>query len=359
MEFTDYLNVLRTYIGGNRSDSDYFDMVFCNCFDECVADQISKYNRQEKFNLLSGNRNPGAFCSKFLSKYNGEAFMEFLQQEISQDTVPLIIQDFKKRGVDIDGYDFDTSLNDIFLMIIKENAASYRSSKTSGGYKLRAELMEENQNGICPVEGCGNPLMLAADREHDHLLLNAYFFDENGPKDCSNSIGICGVCFSSGKINNMKLREKKRIFTENKKAYRALTSDENDSQLLSAINKMKTLDMDHSANLSYKSLAISRKISCDNAPLRRKVEMYVSAYFPQILEEFSKGDGENGYSFERLAKVMRTMFEKTNEETSDQGIVFETLVTRICELTDCGREISEILVSFFIQTCEVFYEISE
>ena len=282
-----------------------------------------------------------------------------LQREIAQDLVPQLQIEFQQRGASIRNFYFDEDLADLLAEILLKGSRIFRRKKTSGNFKLRSLLMEENHSQVCPVQGCGNLLALNPSDGNLHNKLHAFCFEKGEPMTFFNCIGVCGACFSTGGLDRAYLAKKKEEFGERGRLYKSLTSDENEPQLQAAVQKLKGLRPNEPQSLSFKSLKISKKIGDDYRHLRTMVESAVSAYFPSLQEEFSKGDGENGYSFERLAMAIKTMFLKAEREAQDKQKIFDALVERICALTDCDKSTAHIIVSFFVQTCEVFHEISE
>ena len=70
-------------------------------------------------------------------------------------------------------------------------------------------------------------------------------------------------------------------------------------------------------------------------------------------------DGKNGFHQNILAEQIRSCFIKMNDKTQDKELIFQHLVqwikTKTCSTYDSA---CEAVVSFFVQNCEVFYEIT-
>ena len=65
-------------------------------------------------------------------------------------------------------------------------------------------------------------------------------------------------------------------------------------------------------------------------------------------------------NFDRLSRKIRGCFEDLNEETKSKINIFNSLVDWLNEQTlNKSREACEAIISFYIQECDVFNEITK
>jgi len=64
--------------------------------------------------------------------------------------------------------------------------------------------------------------------------------------------------------------------------------------------------------------------------------------------------------FDLLASEIKTADLKSAGNTEDKIIIFNSMVSWMkSKITNTSKEVCEVMVSYFIQNCEVFDEISE
>ena len=154
------------------------------------------------------------------------------------------------------------------------------------------------------------------------------------------------------------MMQKKLEFMEKEKANRATGDILFPDRLRSAVQKLVSLPNSGLANLSYNSLKIRQKIPDDFLFLRQKIEDNVTRYFETLRQAFSDYDGENN-CFQSLQKSVREMFINIEQTSLNLSEIFNLMSTKISAQINEDIIVGEIIVSFFVQTCEVFNEISQ
>ena len=96
---------------------------------------------------------------------------------------------------------------------------------------------------------------------------------------------------------------------------------------------------------------VSDKLLCE------KVLSYVTQYFTFVRNEFKKLQPET--AFELIACQFKQFFLQAEKSLIKQDQIFDQLVEWVANKTQASRVASEIVVSFFIQNCEVFRETSK
>lgn len=116
-------------------------------------------------------------------------------------------------------------------------------------------------------------------------------------------------------------------------------------------------DMD---NLNYNAIPIANKFYLDERTIRAKVTGYVIEYYIYIHDLFNKLDGMNGFSFEILCSQIHACFKKMDTTKASKTEIFDQMVIWIDNKTkNISHNACEAIVSFFVQDCEVFDEITK
>ena len=92
-----------------------------------------------------------------------------------------------------------------------------------------------------------------------------------------------------------------------------------------------------------------------NNLLCNDVEGLVSSYFLYIKDLFKSLDNA---SFEAIASSFKHSYCQAVRQQLDQEDIFETLVQWVKKKTQCANSVARIIVSYFIQNCDVYGKLS-
>lgn len=195
------------------------------------------------------------------------------------------------------------------------------------------------------------------------ILANVEVLGENS--ECfDNKIVLCRDCHKEydehktiEKYNTM-LNLKKKLL-QNSKAQTALSHNVVEKELLDVVQQISSLSTASDLKsemepLSYTVMNVKEKIP-SNKFLRNEVENLVSNYFIYLKDLFKSLDE---ISFETIASSFRHSYWQAKKENLDQEEIFESLVNWVKSKTRCSSTIARILVSYFIQSCDVYGKIS-
>lgn len=83
-------------------------------------------------------------------------------------------------------------------------------------------------------------------------------------------------------------------------------------------------------------------------------------YYRKIEEFFEERERMRNIRFKKVKNEVSQMFETLDEQDLSQEEIFERMVFWLEEQTGCkDRKAREAFISFFVQNCEVFYEVAE
>ena len=114
------------------------------------------------------------------------------------------------------------------------------------------------------------------------------------------------------------------------------------------------------ATLNYAPVRLTKKFSADEFLLKNRVGMYVTSYYPYIRDCFKEQEGVNGFRLDALSLQIKSCFIKMEGLSDNKSNIFDQLVNWVMAKTcSTSREACEAVISFFIQNCEVFRDITE
>jgi len=154
---------------------------------------------------------------------------------------------------------------------------------------------------------------------------------------------------------------KKLSLVENNALQEKLDTLEIDAELYKLLDSLDSLvDPGAVAELQYKPNNIANKIEPGNFTLGMQVTDQITRYYGFLKNELSQRDGLNGFDFKELALSMRRCFNLMAQAGKKQTEIYSAMAIWVMDATgSTSLPACEILVSFFIQDCEVFNEIAE
>ena len=126
------------------------------------------------------------------------------------------------------------------------------------------------------------------------------------------------------------------------------------------VKKVCSLREDEMARLNYTPVKLTKKFSADEFLLKTQIGMYVTSYYPYIRDCFKEVEGVNGFRLTALSLQINSCFTKMEGISDNKADIVDKLVEWVMAKTlSTSRDACEAVISFFVQNCEVFHEITE
>ena len=117
---------------------------------------------------------------------------------------------------------------------------------------------------------------------------------------------------------------------------------------------------DINANLNDLPVNVKNKFYPKERVLKNKISGMITQNYTYVLELFKNLNGYNDFDFTSLCLRIKSCYEKMKTITNNKEYIFNEIVELIMRHTHSkSKTACEILISFFVQNCEVFDEISE
>ena len=129
------------------------------------------------------------------------------------------------------------------------------------------------------------------------------------------------------------------------------------SKVLLIFKDLKDEDLE-GLTLNYNAVRIKQKIGDSCLILRNKIEYNVVLYFKFIQEKLNNLCECSNTDFELISLNIRNVYLKSKKKGLDQEKIFDMMINWIVSKAQCSQIAAEILISFFVQNCEV-YDISQ
>lgn len=362
MLFKTFAQKLYRAIGCETTEGDFvFDVL-----SSVLADKYMKKDKILSKPYANGGRmlryyfeGTKSICNlaKKLIRYVDAKNFEYLYDNMFEDQPELIrnvVNEFANEIPEINDNNFALKLGKLLVDILFEASRKSIDISEDEYSKLRHDLYEE-ADGICPITGC--QLMISGDNAFKVVKI-----DKDLPNNFDNTIAIspnAGPTYfykdSNRHTNELGIIKDK--YFEKRRIKLLLDDAFYSKKLKSLIDKLDSNPTALDVSLKLKPMAIKNKIDT-TTKLYSAVNPFITDYYLFLSELFKEKDG-NSFNFEDLCKNVRANYLKLVEEDLSQEKIFDLLVENLSRKTQQSLLSCEIVISFFIQNCEVFDEISK
>lgn len=198
------------------------------------------------------------------------------------------------------------------------------------------------------------------------ILEDAERLGENS-EDFKNKIALCKSCHSNyddkktiDEYNNLLKIKKELLAKQSAKIdVSSVMIEDEISDVIIALEKLTDTDCEGIEKLSYNALKINEKIKSDHSMLRKSIRMYVTEYYFLVKQELKNLDQIKKLKFDQIASEVRTAYLKCASNDDNQNAIFESLVCWLRRKTGGSEEACRIVISFFVQNCEVYDKIPQ
>ena len=237
-------------------------------------------------------------------------------------------------------------------------------------------ILFDEVSGICPK--CTKPLMKRGKGQMTKLYEVAHIYpyspkpheiillkdEELLHKNVDHEDNLIALCRDCHKIfDNPRTVEGYREMVSIKRELQRLSKLKNgwfrnsiDEELNEVIGTLASYSGEALEELSFKAIKVDSKSDGTLEVLvKLKITNNIMYFYPKIKSKFSELDKRTPYTSDTIYSQVKTYYIKLKKEGFNQTQIFSALVEWLNEITDCNNVVvSEILVSFFVQNCEVY-----
>ena len=261
-------------------------------------------------------------------------------------------------------------LNNKEIKVAKSNPTRKKPTENMG------LVLFDEVGGICPK--CTKPLMKKNKGQMTKLFEVAHIYP-NSPRphefdllkgqerlseDVDDECNLIALCRDCHKIfDNPRTIEGYREMILIKKELQRLSNlqkswfDNNiDVEINKVIASLASFSGEALEELSLEALTVdSKSDETLNGLVKLKIKNNVIYFYSNIKSKFSELDKSEPYTSDTIYSQVKTYYLKLKKQNLDQTQIFSALTDWIKNSTDCkNTEVSEIIVSFFVQNCEVY-----
>ncbi|MEA5024110.1 hypothetical protein SDC9_41890 [bioreactor metagenome] len=180
-----------------------------------------------------------------------------------------------------------------------------------------------------------------------------------------NKIALCRDCHGTQDFHTtieeyLKLMEIKKTCLRQTALHDATSTLGLENEIETVIEKICELKESDISEINYKAVIIANKFVSDEMLLKSKITGYVMTYYTYIRDLFKNMERTTAFNLDILSGQIRACFIKMDSSGANKHEIFENMVNWVNNETQNTSKLAcEAIISFFVQHCEVFYEITE
>ncbi len=240
-----------------------------------------------------------------------------------------------------------------------------------------ARLLDE-ADYLCPL--CGHKLVEEKNGKDNKLYEIAHIYPHSptpaqaealksisrpeNTESLENLIPLCLQChrrqdFNTTEADYWKLYHKKRAMIRNHLGKQATADFDIESEIQKVVMSLQNLTREDIEQLSYSPVSIDDKVH--DPILNKSIRDDVTQYYSYIETLFRELDEIHTGISDNIAAAVKRCFLKQESESffQTEEELFDYMVSWLGTKTDGPRHICEIIISFFVQNCEVFRDSSK
>ena len=309
-----------------------------------------------------------AICYRLTPK----SFIESLNSRPAE-VLELLAQDLRPYATNVTPANVAEKLADIFVNIIRETAGiiapdvleKQKQLQSSSDLKTKyGKYLLQECEYRCVMNGCSRSLVLSSDSSVSEVYEVSCINKSKAPT-IDNIVALCPQCFAIYQMDNNKklmsiLDKRKKSLSNHMEILNLLSSSQLEEGLTEVISKITRLNQKDLFNSTLDPKELNEKIDPNkDIHLYMMVKQQVTTYFVKIQEILVNLDKRGVIDYEDLQAQMRSIYKKLkNTDRSDMEI-FGEISDKLHKATLQETTYCQIVVSYFVQKCEVFDAIAK
>lgn len=376
-EFSIYAQALAVYYKGEKKPPEFVRDLFAHIHKGAI-DKTDPHVSDADARTLKGYYYANSDITEMAKHIAGDLdigeFAKYVQLK-SDDSVMSLCETFKRICPDITEETYGIVLAEKFQEIIEKAAKPKKrggKEKSTGATNTHVSVTTDKygiyllaeEGCMCPNDGCTH-MLYVNDGNNSELVYKVEVIDPNRPSDDpDNLIALCPECAAkyrmqraAGSIQRMKdIKAKLQQDTADKE----LISDQKLQEgVRRVIAKIPQMQPQGPIDLNLDPVAVRSKIEPDNIALYLKIKTQVNFYFNIVHETFQQMGREGQLRFQPFCAQVKLNYIQLREEGRGQEEIYRKLTDWLQNATNEERDCCEIVISYFVQKCEVFDVITE
>ncbi len=311
-------------------------------------------------------------CKAIVYRLTPDNFIDSLNSR-PKATLELLANDLLSYDSSATSDNVANKLADIFVSIVREGAGLVSPDNLKEQKQLQSSsdlkakygkyLLQECGNH-CVMDGCSNALIITNGTNVSEVYEISPVIKSDEPS-IDNLVALCPQCFATYQMDNNKnvtkvLKKRKKALANHMENISLLSSSQLEKGLTDVITRISKLKQKDLFESSLDPKELREKIDPDiDIHLYMIAKQQVTTYYIKTEEILINLDKRNVIDYEDLQSQMRSIYKKLNKSKRNKIEIFEEISDKIHRVTLQNPLYCQIIVSYFIQKCEVFDAITK
>lgn len=378
VEFKEFFSMMKKRIS-DGADVPYFFKDLVAMITDVTEDEWG--TPKDPSTKLSKESTLRSYAKRGLSQKFAQSIVYRLKPEMfiaSLNTRPVTVRqfladDFRPYDSTADASNIASKLAKVFIDIIRSAAGLVEPTELEKQKLQQAEQDFKNKfgdylineaNHVCPFPGCGRSLVVTNSGKATNLY-NVGLIDKKKAPTVENLLALCPHCYATYSIDDnakicKELNGVKKILVAHQKSVQLLDDLPLEKGIVGVISKVKNLKEKDLADASLDPKEIKQKLKpADNMALYITVNTYVTTYYVKLREIMMNADKRGEIDYDEVQDQMHAIYKRLKKTKKTKVEIFNEIAQKIHKVSLQEDMFCQIVVSYFIQSCEVFDAITQ
>lgn len=224
-------------------------------------------------------------------------------------------------------------------------------------------LLAEEENH-CAFPGCGRELVLTKDGSISYAY-EVSLIDKAAPAAPDNLLAMCPQCHATYLLDSNKklckeLQETKKVLATHRQNVHMLDDLPLEKGIVSVITRIAKLNEKDLVDASLDPKEIKQKLDpSKDTTIYYAVNNYVGVYFVRIREIMMNLDKRSVIDYEEIQDQMHALYRRLKKAKKTRLEIFNEITNKVHRVSLQDEIYCQIVVAYFVQSCEVFDAITE
>ncbi len=394
MTLSDFLKILHSYVGTETDNQDYIVFLLPFIMREPRNDEERELDEQDKYYPYSGSDSEKDMLQKIYSGSKdlpqkkarniksriNTSGLKGLFSSIGTSARNRMIAELNPFGVNCTAGDLPDVCCELISMLVdaavlkeKEIDASLACVKEAALVAVYDDTDLKDKHGVhllaevsnrCPYDGCFKPLYIESPARSAFLYNVVQINPKQKRDNRDNLIALCTDCsnryrFDLTREKVERLEDIKLQLSSMYEAREGFSREQIVEGVEKVIRKLPDIPLDRVEELNYRPTEVIKKMDKTDPSLYIKIKGLVSGYYPDVKDLFQELEMEGELDFEKFCFQIKSKYKDLAGAGISQAKTFKLLVDWLASETNEDETWCEVVVSYFVQKCEVFDVISE
>lgn len=373
VEFKEFFSMMKNRISDGADIPYFFKDLIAMITDvtedewDTPKDPSTKLTKESTLRSYAKRGLSKKFAQSIVYRLTPEIFIESLKDRPAT-VLQLLASDYRPMNATVDEENIAEKLADCFTDIIRVASGLVEPTilEKQKRQQLDADLKRRygpyllnETNHTCPFPGCGHSLIIS----NAGKTIECYdvaLIDKKKAPEVENLLALCPRCYAVYSIDDnpkvyKELTGVKKILVGHQKNVQLLEDLPLERGIIGVISKVKNLKEKDLANASLDPKELQQKLKpSDNMALYITVNSYVTAYYVRLKTIMMNADKRGEIDYDEIQNQMHAMYKRLKKAKKTNVEVFNEITDKIHKVSLQENIYCQIVVSYFIQSCEVF-----